>query len=671
MTSRSYYSAPLSDFLQESPDAIVGQLSLQAAQASSSITDLQLNAWKGQIRILQANLNRLPEAHIAFEYVIPRMGKRVDVIVLYAGRVFVLEFKVGAGNYPAAALEQALDYALDLKNFHEQSHEREIVPVLVATNAEETPQTIQKYNDGVFQPLKCNGDNYLDSIWVLNQQEGEFKPPVNALEWLKSVYQPTPTIVEAAQALYAGHNVKDITRSSADIPNLTATANAIAAVIDGAKGGGHKAICFVTGVPGSGKTLAGLNIASQRSDADAGEHAVFLSGNGPLVTVLQEALTRDKVASAKVQGERIRKSDAKAQTKAFIQNIHHFRDEYIKDPSAPTDRIVIFDEAQRAWTKDQTSKFMEQKKGIPDFDQSEPEYLIGVMDRHSDWSVIVCLVGGGQEINTGEAGLSEWFKALQQKYPHWRVFVSNRLADPVYTNGHNIYAGFTHGQLTYKDELHLAVSVRSYRSERLSEFIGHLLDCDRDSAWRLCKEIQADYPIVVTRDAEAAREWLRERARGSEGRGIIASSGGYRLRPYGIDVKRQIDPAAWFLNDTDDIRSSDFLEDVGTEFDVQGLELDWSCVAWDANLRKTEDGWDYRRFSGTAWQMLKKEEGQRYLLNSYRVLLTRARQGMVIFVPEGDERDQTRLPEFYDPVYEYLVSLGISVQRGVGQPDPV
>ena len=659
MSDRSYYSAPISEFLIESPAAIVGKLSQHAVRVSSSITEQQLNAWKGQVRVLQASLSRLPDAHIAFEYVIPRMGKRVDVIVLYGGRVFVLEFKVGEGNYTAAALEQALDYALDLKNFHAQSHDREIVPVLVATNAREVPQNIQKFGDGVFHPLKCNADNCLESIWVLNEQHGEFVPPVEADDWFKSIYLPTPTIVEAAQALYSGHHVKDITRSSADVPNLTITANAITAVIEDAKGGNHRSICFVTGVPGSGKTLAGLNIASQRSNAAAGEHAVFLSGNGPLVTVLQEALTRDKVASAKEQGEKIRKSYAKAQTKTFIQNIHHFRDEYIKDERAPSDRIVIFDEAQRAWTKEQTSKFMVQKKGIADFNQSEPEYLIGVMDRHHDWSVIVCLVGGGQEINTGEAGLSEWFNALQEKFSSWKVFVSNRLADTSYTNGEDIYTGFSDGQLTYKEELHLAVSVRSYRAERLSEFVGRLLDCDIEGARLLFEELREDYPIVVTRDMEAAREWLRDKARGSEGKGIIASSGGYRLRPYGIDVKRSIDPAAWFLNASDDVRSSDFLEDVGTEFDVQGLELDWSCVAWDANFRKTGDGWDYRKFSGTKWQQLKKVEGQRYLLNSYRVLLTRARQGMVIFVPAGDERDQTRLPAFYDPIFEYLCSLGI------------
>jgi len=650
----------MADFLSESTESIVGKISQYAVHSSSSITDLQLNAWRDQIQILQAKLARLPDAYIAFEYVIPRMGKRVDVIVLFSGRVFVLEFKVGAGNYPAAALDQALDYALDLKNFHDQSHDREIVPVLVATNADEVPQNIQKYGDGVFQPLKCNADNYLDSIWVLNQKEGDFVPPVDALKWLKSVYKPTPTIVEAAQALYAGHNVKDITRSSADIPNLTLTANAISSVIETAKTNRSKGICFVTGVPGSGKTLAGLNVASQKSDAAEGEHAVFLSGNGPLVAVLQEALARDKVQAGNVDGNKIRKSDAKAQTKTFIQNIHHFRDEYIRDESAPTDHIVIFDEAQRAWTKEQTSKFMVQKKGIPEFDQSEPEYLISVMDRHENWAVIVCLVGGGQEINTGEAGLSEWFSALKERFPSWQVFVSDRLSDDVYTNGKRIYEGFTEKQLTFVEELHLSVSVRSYRSERLSEFVGNLLDGKTDVARSIFNEIKEDYPIFVTRDPESARDWLRDHARGTEGRGIIASSGGYRLRPHGIDVKRGIDPAVWFLNDADDIRSSDFLEDVGTEFDVQGLELDWTCVAWDANFIKTDGGWNYRRFVGTKWQQINKIETQRYLLNSYRVLLTRARQGMVIFVPPGDKRDQTRLPYFYDPIYNYLIAIGIT-----------
>lgn len=660
MSERSYYSATLAEFIEESAESIVGKLSKYAVRSSSSITDLQFNAWRDQIEILQSKLSRLPDAHIAFEYIIPRMGKRVDVIVLFSGRVFVLEFKMGAGNYAAAALDQALDYALDLKNFHVQSHDREIVPMLVATNAEEVPQTIHKFSDGVFQPLKCNAENYLESIWVLNQKEGDFTPPVDTMAWLKSVYKPTPTIVEAAQALYSGHNVKDITRSSADIPNLTLTANAISSVIDSAKANGQKAICFVTGVPGSGKTLAGLNIASRKSDAQEGEHAVFLSGNGPLVAVLQEALTRDKVQSAKTEGNTIRKSIAKAQTKTFIQNIHHFRDEYIKDKQAPTDRIVIFDEAQRAWTEDQTSKFMAQKKGIPNFGQSEPEYLISVMDRHQDWAVIVCLVGGGQEINTGEAGLSEWFSSLKERFPRWRVYVSDRLSDHVYTQGQNIYEGFVDEQLTYVDDLHLSVSVRSYRSERLSEFVGKLLDCEPESAREIFEEISQDYPIAVTRDAELAREWLRDHARGTEGSGIIASSGGYRLRPYGIDVKRDIDPAVWFLNNSDDIRSSDFLEDVGTEFDVQGLELDWTCVAWDANLIKSNDEWNYRRFSGTKWQQVKKTEAQRYLLNAYRVLLTRARQGMIIFVPLGDERDQTRLPEYYDPIYEYLLSVGIT-----------
>ena len=657
---RSYYSATISDFLDESVDVIVGRLSDHTISLSTPPSLQQLNAWKSQIEILQSKLARIPNAHIAFEYVIPRMGKRVDVVVLYNGRVFVLEFKVGEQRYPMAALEQALDYALDLKNFHEQSHERDIVPILVATQGHEVLADYSaRYEDGVFHPFKCNGENYLDSIWILNETHGDYIPPVDVPAWLDSMYRPTPTIVEAAQALYEGHQVEDITRPEAEMPNLTRTANEINAVISAAKKNHSKAICFITGVPGSGKTLAGLNVACKRSITEGGDHAVFLSGNGPLVKVLQEALARDKVRLEELAGKKLRIGEARTQTKAFIQNIHNFRDEFISSENAPAERVVVFDEAQRAWDQNKTSRFMADRKGIADFDQSEPEFLIGVIDRIDDWAVIVCLVGGGQEINTGEAGLSEWFDALKKKYCSWSVYVSDRLEDRVYTNGEEIYDGLNSEHLHIRDDLHLAVTVRSFRAERLSDFVEHLLDGNREKASQLIEQMKGEYPIVVTRNIDTARKWLNEQKRGSESIGIVASSGGDRLRPYGFDVKRSIDPALWFLNDAEDVRSSDFLEDIGTEFDVQGLELDWICVAWDANLRRVGADWEYYSFKGTKWQNVNKEVAQRYLLNSYRVLLTRARQGMVIFVPPGDEDDVTRLPEFYDGCYNYLVSNGL------------
>ena len=586
------------------------------------------------------------------------MGKRVDVIILYSGKVYVLEFKVGAYNYSSSALEQSLDYSVDLKNFHEQSHFMHIVPIVVATEAApDDTRNIEMYPDGVFHPLKANTNN-LESIIMETGLWGSRRDLEDPIEWINSVYKPTPTIIEAAQALYKGHSVKEISRSDSGAINLGATSEAISEIIEFSKSNNRKSICFITGVPGSGKTLAGLNIANERHNYDEGEHAVFLSGNGPLVKVLQEALARNEVEYKKGTNQQLNKNQSLVKTKAFIQNIHHFRDDALKDESPPIEKVVVFDEAQRAWTQEHTSSFMARKKGKPDFDMSEPEFLIGVLNRHQEWAIIICLIGGGQEINTGEAGLPEWFRAINKKYSHWDVYVSNRVADHEYTNGDNIYSLIHSEKLLKKNELHLSVSVRSFRSEILSEYVKELLNINMDRAISLFEQLKGEYPIVVTRDLVEAKKWLRDKYRGGESIGIISSSGACRLKPYGIHVKSQIDPIPWFLNDNNDIRSSDFLEDVATEYDIQGLELDWTCVAWDANLRKNGDSWDYKKFRGSEWQNINDIVRRRYLLNAYRVLLTRARQGMVIYVPKGDISDCTRLPEYYDPIYRYLCQCG-------------
>jgi len=644
--SRAYYSATLEKFLNDSEDLILGELTRHHQFA---LEDLQRNAWISQIQILKKSLRSLTGCYLAFEYAIPRMGKRVDVVLLYQSVVFALEFKVGERRYPNSAVEQSLDYAIDLKNFHEQSHTKAIVPVVIATEAENCEPVIECYPDRVFHPIKSNKHNLVSHIERLANEINEVQD-LNPVDWIASIYKPTPTIIEAAQALYKGHSVKEISRSDSGVINLGATSDAIAKIIGSSKANNRKSICFITGVPGAGKTLAGLNIANERHNIDEGEHAVFLSGNGPLVDVLQEALARNEVTDKKGTPQQITKSQALTKTKAFIQNIHHFRDDALQNDNPPIERVAVFDEAQRAWTLEQTSSFMSRKKGIIGFELSEPEFLISVLDRHEDWSIIICLIGGGQEINTGEAGLSEWFSAIQKDYPHWDVYVSNKLTDREYTNGEDIYSSFTHQQLTIKEELHLAVSVRSYRSEKLAAFVKAFLDTNLPDAKAIYSQLKDDYPIVVTRNISDAKNWLRSKARGREGLGITASSGAYRLKPYGIHVTSSIDPKNWFLNDNNDVRSAGFLEDVATEFDIQGLELDWTCIAWDANLRKVDGGWEFKNFRGTEWQNVNDNIRKRYLLNAYRVLLTRARQGMVVFVPEGDDSDRTRKPEFYDPV---------------------
>ncbi|SIO40792.1 DUF2075 domain-containing protein [Halodesulfovibrio marinisediminis] len=651
---RAYYSATQREFLATSPDTILGTLTRNHPFA---LEDLQKNAWLAQIHILQEQLPSLPDSYVAFEYAIPRMGKRVDVVILHSGVVFVLEFKVGEKTHTQHSVIQALDYALDLKNFHEKSHTLPIVPMVIATESAVTNASLEQYKDGVCFPIKANKSNI--AAWILNISNTQRKRDINPIEWCNSIYKPTPTIIEAAQALYKGHSVREISRSDSGAINLNRTSTAVAEIIEHSKKHSKKSICFITGVPGAGKTLAGLTLANDRNNADKGEHAVFLSGNGPLVEVLQEALARNEVAENKNTTNNISKRVALSKVKSFIQNIHHFRDDNLRSTEAPIEKVTIFDEAQRAWTAEQAASFMTRKKGISDFTMSEPEFLISVLDRHQDWATIVCLIGGGQEINTGEAGLPEWFSAINNKYPHWDVYTSGSLSGREYTNGENLYASLRPDQLTIKDELHLAVSIRSFRSELLSEFIGSVLDLNQAKATALFTKVQKTYPIVLTRHLQHAKQWLKTHARGGEQFGLTAYSGALRLKPEGIHVKTKIDPKNWFLNGPEDVRSSMFLEDVATEFDIQGLELDWTCVAWDSSLRLHNKEWEYRTFRGTTWQNVNDEIRRRYLLNAYRVLLTRARQGMVIFIPKGNPADQTRLPEFYAPVYEFFSSCGV------------
>ncbi len=581
------------------------------------------------------------------------MGKRADAVLVSGNIVFVIEFKIGASEHVSSAFNQVEDYALDLKNFHEGSHTIPIVPVLVSTHAEfKSILDLRFAEDLVASPV---GTNAAGLRGLINQiSHARAYPAFDIDEWMAKGYKPTPTIVEAAQVLYRTHSVADISRSDAGAKNLQELSARVSMVIDRARQKRAKAICFVTGVPGSGKTLAGLNIATRRSDEHHDEHAVFLSGNGPLVDVLREALARDKV-----QREDVSKKTAEREVRSFIQNIHHFRDHYVGNDDVPIEKVVVFDEAQRAWTRQQTASFMQRKRGQPDFNMSEPEFLISLMDRHSEWCTVVCLVGGGQEINTGEAGISEWIIALETRFPGWEVHVSPRISLPEYGSQVEVEAFLALPRVRSDEHLHLSVSMRSFRAESLSELIGHMVDNEPEAARAAYESIKARYPIYLTRDLSAARAWLRDRARGTERFGLVASSGAQRLRPEGIHIKAEIEPANWFLNDKTDVRSSYYLEDVASEFDIQGLELDWVGVCWDGDFYHDQRQWVHQAFKGTKWQSVNDESKRLYLKNAYRVLLTRARQGMIIFVPKGDAFDPTRDPFFYDGIFDYLRSCGI------------
>lgn len=640
--TRAYITINTRELASVSDAELFGRL---ASRLPFAMEPAQRAAWEYQIAHLREVAADLPPAQFFMEFLIPRMGRRADLIVLVGGIVFVIEYKLGARQFDRSSLDQVYGYGLDLKHFHETSHSALIVPVLVATHAESPADApLQWEDDGLARPMRVNAAglsaaiNFVCRVWG----GGEIDP----VAWGAGRYRPTPTIVEAAQALYRGHAVEDISRSEAGAENLTHTAGYVASAIEAAKRDKQKIICFITGVPGSGKTLAGLNLATARQRAHSDEHAVFLSGNGPLVDVLREALAIDAVASAREAGRKTSKVQEDRRAAAFIQNIHHFRDDALSTTAAPVERVAIFDEAQRAWDVEQTSKFMQQKKGQLGFSMSEPEFLLSIMDRHDDWCAIVCLVGGGQEINTGEAGIAEWLRALQRSFPHWRVHIPETLERDI----------------TLRDEvtasaLHLATSLRSFRAERLSDFVGEVIKGNAESARHVSAKLK-DFPLLITRDLEAARAWLRSKARGGERTGLLASSNAARLKPHGIFTKAKIEPAKWFLAPPADVRSSNALEDAATEFDVQGLELDWTCVCWDANFRWEDGAWQTLQFKGTRWQAVNDTSRQAFIANSYRVLMTRARQGMIVFVPEGSEADETRSPSFYDGILTHLLACG-------------
>ncbi len=645
------------------------------------LTDLQRNAWLYEINFLKNLLRNESSGQIIFEYSIPRLGRRIDAVLLLKGIVFVLEFKVGAKEYARQDLEQVWDYALDLKNFHEASRHLSIVPLLIATDAERSSESrkLSQYDDPVFEPILSNSERLPQ---IMARLIAGYAQEIDLSRWVFSRYMPTPTIIQAASALYLNHSVAEITKTEASGENLQRTSEFVMNVIDHSRANKEKSICFVTGVPGAGKTLVGLNIAVRQFQKQ--DPAVYLSGNQPLVSVLSEALARDKKRQEEERnpGVRYPLTEARRNVKSFIQIVHHYRDSTLgklrnpvengvleidpakvqkhkNDGYSEVEHVAIFDEAQRAWTRTRLADWLRRKKGISDFPMSEPEFLIWSLNLREDWAVVVCLVGGGQEINTGEAGIREWLRSLNDSFPDWNVFISDHLTGKEYAEGELEVLLQANTRIKRSSHLHLAVSMRSFRAEQLSDFVHYLLEGKPYQAQTLLETIKDRYPIVITRNLETAKEWLRKQKRGTERYGIVVSSQAQRLRPLAIDVRCKPDTVHWFLDDVTDIRSSLFLEDAASEFDVQGLELDWSCLVWDGDLRWNGSAWENYSFTGSKWQNIRSEERKNYQINAYRVLLTRARQGMVICVPEGNHDDATRLPKFYDGTYEYFKRIGL------------
>ena len=706
-SSRCLYNNSFINFLRKADSAIFGDM---CANYHGETPSTSREAWLQEISIMKDVISGCEDkdGRIIFEYDIPRLAKRIDVVLLYKGIIFCIEFKVGESHILEADVDQVLDYALDLNNFHKFSRDKVIVPVLVATDYEKSSTVIQKsgYDDKVINPL-FTGKAGINSLLkkVINEFPDEEEISSN---WIISPYAPTPTIIEAARSLYENHSVENITRHEADDVSTDRTIAYVLKVIKESKENKKKCICFVTGVPGAGKTLVGLDVAIKQTyqghDKPVDdEGAVYLSGNGPLVAVLTEALAQDNQKRCNERNEKKKITDSRREVGKSIQMIHRYRDNMLKKIKNPVENgvleidpekavkmtgagfgevehVAIFDEAQRSWTHKRLAEYLKRggtygnKLKVPNFPVSEASFLIWSLDQREDWATIVCLVGGGQEINTGEAGISEWIKALNEQYTHWEIHISPKLTEAEYAEGKVNELLAENKNVIYSDDLHLSVSLRSFRAEKLSGFVHSLLTFDSNAA-EIYKDIKDNYPIVLTRNMDMARKWLHKKVGGSERTGVLVTKESARFKPLAIHILPSGDENAvhWFLEDKYDTRSSNYLEDAATEIQVQGLELDYTCLLWDADMRYEDGEWQFYKFTNnTKWTKLTgntegKREQQKYMLNAYRVLLTRARMGMVICVPYGNSNktpagfweDSTRLPEYYDGTYQYLKSIGI------------
>ena len=649
---QAWWSGTVADLRSSQPDQIIGQLATRLVEAHPLNRETQLRAWRAQLVLLADALADVPgEWRVLLEYPMLRLGKRIDAVLLTDRAIFVLEFKIGSPGFTKADREQTEDYALDLFDFHAASRQHPIVPILVTTGARDRPQQWPLFADPVTSVLEATAGSLKD---ILTGCHDRIPPPRQVLDlanWEAAPYRPVPTIVEAARMLYARHGVREIAAARADIGNLTRTSNTILQAIDAARSGGKHTILFVTGIPGAGKTLCGLN-AVFGTDTQA----AFLTGNLPLVHVIRAALERD----ARQQGRSARV--AKQETESAVQPLMGFLRDNLPRSEPPHEHVVIFDEAQRAWDAD----FGRRKFGHA---QSEAALFLDIMQRHADWAVVVALVGNGQEINTGEAGLTAWGDALAAR-PGWGI----QAAPGVVTTREPRQRLFatTPANLTLHDDLHLSVPVRSVRSALAAPWVEAVLAGDAAQARAIAAEA-GDIPFHLTRSLPALRAALRDQARGTRRAGLVCSASARRLQADGIWPNfPHLDADAmahWFLDKWPDVRASDALEVPATQFACQGLELDHVGLCWGNDLirRPGSPQWIARKFAGSRWQERRQESDIAYQTNTYRVLLTRARYETMIWVPAGDPADGTRSPKEFDAIADFLLACGA---HKLGAPNP-
>lgn len=661
----SFYRSTIADFLALSEELILARLSVAYANYgyTSQYTDQTLT-WERDIHSLRECLVECTQFDraaggwgILLEFSIPRKAQRIDAILLVDGEIVIVEAKSGAAL--SQAKRQIEEYSLLLHYFHRASCDRRIIPIIVSPEAPE-PDLDSLLQYEMFPQLASYWVNkVIIASWhsfasVLRAIARRTRQTVEIAEWDESPYHPVPSIIEAAIALKSGLSIREIAHCEASEHEIGMVRQAIQNYVDVARANNQHIICFLTGVPGSGKTLVGLSLAHSHENHSSAIH--FMSGNGPLVKVLQHLFTQE----SRARGANV--ANARIEARTLIENVHVFARYHMEDnPGTPSNHAIIFDEAQRAWNRTQNKRKFNR-------DYSEPEMLLGIMERHSDWAAVIALVGGGQEINDGEAGLEEWGRALAQSSHPWVVYASPEVLEGgASTAGHRLFeqTDLSINTIT-NSSLHLRTSNRSLRAEKLATWVNHVVEGDAAAAEAL--RITERFPIFLSRELKHTRAFLRKQSIGPTRYGLVGSSGAARLRAEGLEPSSTFHAdypwEHWYLASEGDLRSSFQCEVFATEFEIQGLELDWIGVCWGGDFIWDElRGWQLRIFrpsSNSRWLSMKRPDRRAFRRNAYRVLLTRARQGMVIFVPKGDANDLTTRPEEFDSTAKFLLRCGLT-----------
>jgi len=676
----AYFKATFAEFAATPETAVLGELEDGAARSGFAFkTASSTRSWQRQIGLLQKHVTTLigedplrERWSLLLEFPIPRRNKRIDAVILAEGVILCLEFKVtftGAAIFRSADQRQVEDYALDLHDFHLASANRTIFPILVVPDSPESANPQILGTGTLRETILVNGDDLAAVLRKIHSElSKEVADPIAADDWNSSGYMPVPTIIEAAEALFQSHDVREIASSDSGKQNLAATADALSRVILDSQKSGTRTVCFITGVPGAGKTLAGLNLAHNPVLRNAGlPPSVFLTGNGPLVKVITEALA---------QGSPDPTKSARRRASTFIQNVHTYIREGLRTSDPQPESVVVFDEAQRAWDADQVRRRYGQllSRGFDVVGEefhhlSEPEMMLEILSRRQDFAVLVALVGGGQEINRGESGLHEWGRVLSKALQGWRVVASPLiLPGGEGASGQLLFDGDgseTKPDCSPEPSFHLGIGIRSPRAESLSAWVDAVLSGTADQAKAIRTSIPG-FPLRLTRNIDVARRWTLSKCRGNRRCGLLASASALRLRSDGVEVStgfrsgNKTQYEHWFLRPWGDVRSSNRLEVAASQYECQGLEIDWAVVCWGEDFLWNTDGdWIYSKLNGTNRRIVRDEGQRRYLANGYRVLLTRARFGMAIFVPRGSAGDPTRPPELLDATAKFLADCGV------------